>query len=48
MLGIYLHVPFQTVIGHYIRNAIKEGEIAPEVACVKFAHTTQHGSIHGL
>ena len=34
----------RTVIGRHIRNAIKEGEIAPEVACAKFAHTTQHGA----
>ena len=38
----------RTVIGRHIRNAIKEGEIAPEVACAKFAHTTQHGAIQGL
>ena len=38
----------RTVIGRHIRNAIKEGEITPEVACAKFAHTTQHGAIQGL
>ena len=38
----------RTVIGRHIRNAIKEGEIAPEVACAKFAHTTQQGAFAGL
>ena len=38
----------RTVIGRHIRNAIAEGEIDPEVACAKFAHTTRHGAIEGL
>ena len=37
----------RSVIGRHIRNAIAEGEIDPNVACAKFAHTTRHGAIKG-
>jgi len=35
----------RTVIGRHIANVFKQGEVAPEVGCAKFAHTTQHGAI---
>jgi len=38
----------RTVIGRHIKNAIEEGEIEPEKACAKFAHTTRHGALPNL
>jgi hypothetical protein len=37
----------RTVIGRHIRNIFKEKELDEKVVCAKFAHTTQHGAIHG-
>ena len=37
----------RTVIGRHIRSIFKEGELAEEVVCADFAHTTQHGAIEG-
>jgi prophage maintenance system killer protein len=37
----------RTVIGRHIRNIFKEEELDEKVVCAKFAHTTQHGAIHG-
>ena len=37
----------RTVITRHINNVFKEGELERELACAKFAHTTQHGAIEG-
>lgn len=37
----------RTVITKHLRNIFKEGELAEEVVCANFAHTTQHGAIKG-
>ena len=37
----------RTVIGRHIANVFEQGEVAPEVGCAKFAHTTTHGAIKG-
>jgi len=37
----------RTVISRHIKNIFQEGELNEEVACAKFAHTTQHGAIKG-
>ena len=37
----------RTVITRHINNVFKEGELAKEQVCAKFAHTTRHGAMNG-
>ena len=37
----------RTVITRHINNVFKEGELAKEQICAKFAHTTRHGAMNG-
>lgn len=37
----------RSVISRHIRNAVREGEIDPEVTCAKHAQVTPHGAIEG-
>ncbi|MBN2685349.1 MAG: virulence protein RhuM/Fic/DOC family protein [Pontiellaceae bacterium] len=37
----------RTVISRHIGNIFKEGELAKEMVCANFAHTTPHGAIEG-
>ncbi|MGN0854880.1 MAG: cell filamentation protein Fic [Kiritimatiellia bacterium] len=37
----------KSVIFRHVKNAIKEGEIDPEVTIAKFAQVTPHGAIPG-
>ena len=37
----------RTVVNRHINNIFKDTELDEKVVCAKFAHTTQHGAIHG-
>mgnify|MGYP002620273163 FL=1 len=37
----------RSVIGKHINNCFREKELAAEVVCAKFAHTTMHGAMEG-